>query len=223
MTKISYFQPALSKEIWFYIESHFHGAKYVAQRCGITIKSLRELVFNDNLDLDYLEHVLFLCGAKYAISITEELFIQPDYSVCLGSFRHCKGRQSIRSFIPFLNEVSGGGDINDGDFLTTIKFKDRVFVLSHQQYQHTHIIEVHPCCKGLDNIEALLDKNLCNYQTQNNLSPLSLKVLETKIISFDDIVNRHDYYKTVSNLHYWANHLERKSDIQPNLSRTLAF
>jgi hypothetical protein len=223
MTEVSYFQPVLSKEIWFYIESHFYGTKYIAGRCGITVKSLRERVFNDTLDLDYLEHALFCCGAKYAASISGELFIQPDYSVCLGSFRHCKGRQSIRSFIPFLNEVSGGGDINDGDFLTTIKFNDRVFVFCHQQYQHTHIIEVHPSCKGRDNLEALLDKNLCNYETQSNLSPLSLKVLETMIISFDGIVNGQDYYKAVSNLHYWANHLERKSDIKPNLKRTLAF
>lgn len=41
MTTISYFQPVLSKEIWFYIESHFLGAKGVAERCGITIKAER--------------------------------------------------------------------------------------------------------------------------------------------------------------------------------------
>jgi hypothetical protein len=223
MTNISYFQPNLSKEIWFYIESHFYGAKYVAERCGITIKSLRESVFNENLDLDYLEHVLFCCGAKFAVSINKELFVQPDYSVCAGSFRHCKGRQSIRSFIPFLNEVSGGGDINEGDFLTTIQFEDRVFVFSHQQYQHTHIVEVHPSCKGRDNLVVLLDKSLCNYQTEINLSPLSLKLLETMFISFDYIENRKDYYTKVSNLHYWANSLELSADVQPKMKRTLAF
>lgn len=223
MANISYFQPTLSREIWFYIETHFYGAKYVAERCGVTIKSLRESVFAASLDLDYLERVIFCCGTKFAVSISDELFVQPDYSVCPGSFRHCKGRQTIRSFISFLNEVSGGGDINDGDFLTTIKFEDRVFVFCHQQSQYTHIIEVHPCCKSRDNLEAFLEKNLCNYQTQSNLSPLSLKVLETMITSFDGIVNRHDYYETVSNLHYWANHFELKSDVQPNLKRTLAF
>lgn len=216
MKAISYFKPVLSKEIWFYIESHFLGSKGVAERCGITIKSLREYVFNENLDLDYLEHVLFCCEAKYAVSITEELFVQPDYSVCSGNFRHCKGRQSIRNYIQFLSEVSGGGDINEGDFLTTIKFEDRVFIFCHQQYQYTHIIEVHPCCKSSENLETFLDKNLFNYQTQSNLSPLSLKVLETILTSFDGIVNRHDYYKTVSNLHYWANHLELRSEIEPN-------
>ncbi|MBL0710332.1 MAG: hypothetical protein JJV99_04890 [Colwellia sp.] len=208
MKELFYFQPVLSKEIWFYIESHFYGAKHIAERCGITIKSLRESVFNESLDLDYLENVLFCCGAKFAVSINDELFVQPDYSVCPGSFRHCKGRQSIRNFIPFLSEVSGGGDINDGDFLTTIKFEDRVFIFCHQQYQNTHIIEVHPGCKSRDNLEGLLDKSLCNYQTQSNLSPLSLKVLETMFISFDGTVNRHDYYEAVSNLHSWANHLE---------------
>lgn len=157
------------------------------------------------------------------MSITEELFVQSDYSVCSGSFRHCKGRQSIRSFISFLNEVSGGGDINDGDFLTTIKFEDRVFVFCHQQYQYTHIIEVHPCCKSRENLEAFLDKNLCNYQTQSNLTPLSLKVLETILTSFDGVVNSHDYYKAISNLHDWANHLEHRADRQPNIKRTLGF
>lgn len=223
MTNISYFQPALSQEIWFYIETHFFGAKYVAERCGVTIKFLRESVFDASLDLDYLGRVIFCCGAKFAVSISNELFVQPDYSVCSGGFRHCKGRQSIRSFISFLNEVSGGGDINDGDFLTTINFKDRVFVFCHQQYQYTHIIEVHPCCKSRENLEDFLNKNLCNYQTQNNLSPLSLKVLEAMLKSFDGIVNRHDYYESVSNLHHWANHFELKSDVQPNLKRALAF
>lgn len=223
MTTISYFQPVLSKEIWFYIESHFLGAKGVAERCGITIKALRECVFNENLDLDYLEHILFCCSAKYGVSITEELFVQSDYSVCSGSFRYCKGRQSIRNYIPFLSETSGGGDINEGDFLTTLKFEDRVFIFCHQQYQHTHVIEVHPCCKSRKNLEAFLDKNLCNYQTQSNLSPLSLRVLETMILSFDDIFNRHEYSKAVLNLHDWANHLEHRADIQPNLKRTLGF
>ena len=208
MTNISYFQPALSREIWFYIETHFYGAKYVAERCAVTIKSLRESVFDGSLDLDYLEHVLFASGAKFGVSMSEELFVLPDYTVCPGSFRHCKGRQTIRSFISFLNEVSGGGDINDGDFLTTIKFEDRVFVFCHQQSQYTHIIEVHPCCKSRDNLEAFLEKNLCNYQAQSNLSPLSITVLETMLLSFDNLINRHDYATTVSNLHYWANYLE---------------
>lgn len=223
MTNISYYQPALSREIWFYIETHFFGAKYVAERCGVTIKSLRDSVFAASLDLDYLEQVIFCCGAKFAASIDDELFVQPDYSVCPGSFRHCKGRQSMRNYFQFLNEVSGGGDINDGDFLTTINIEDRVFVFCHQQYQHTHIIEVHQGCKSLDNLELTLEKNLCNYQIQSNLSSLSVKVIETMILSFDVIVNRHDYYTTVSNLHYWANHLELSSDIQPKLKRTLAF
>ncbi|MDC9563380.1 MULTISPECIES: hypothetical protein [unclassified Pseudoalteromonas] len=208
MTNISYFQHALSREIWFYIETHFYGAKYVAERCAVTIKSLRESVFDGSLDLDYLDHVLFAAGAKFGVSLSEELFVQPDYTVCPGSFRHCKGRQTIRSFISFLNEVSGGGDINDGDFLTTIKFEDRVFVFCHQQSQYTHIIEVHPCCKSRENLETFLEKNLCNYQAQSNLSPLSIKVLETMLLSFDNLINRHDYATTVSNLHYWANHLE---------------
>ncbi|WP_064663923.1 hypothetical protein [Pseudoalteromonas sp. MQS005] len=223
MTNISYFQPALSREIWFYIETHFYGAKYVAERCGVTIKSLRESVFAASLDLDYLERVIFCCGAKFALSISDELFVQPDYSVCSGSFRHCKGRQSIRNCIPFLSEASGGGDINEGDFLTTLKFENRVFVFCHQQYQHTHVIEVHPCCKSRKNLEAFLDKNLCNYQKQSNLSPLSLRVLETMILSFDDIFNRHEYSKAVLNLHDWANHLEHRADIQHNLKRTLGF
>ena len=35
-----------------------------------------------------------------------------------------------------------------------------------------------------------------------------IKVLETMLLSFDNLINRHDYATTVSNLHYWANHLE---------------
>lgn len=119
----------IPRDLVLYRNSLF-GAKYVAERCGVTIKSLRDSVFAASLDLDYLEQVIFCCGAKFAASIDDELFVQPDYSVCPGSFRHCKGRQTIRSFISFLNEVSGGGDINDGDFLTTIKFEDRVFVFA---------------------------------------------------------------------------------------------
>ena len=203
-----YYPEELAKEMWFYISTHFFGAKYVAGRCNITSTALRDRVFSWDGKYESVEHALICAGCDLEESVAEELYIAPISEAGRGSYRHCKQRQSAQGIIKFLSDVSCGGDVNYGDFLSLEELNGRLFILSHQQFSNTHIIEVDQSWVGYDKLAETLNKQLCNFQGQSVLSPLSLKLLESIVAQFDSAEECNDYYRALDNMHSWANHFE---------------
>lgn len=39
-----YFSPDFAKDAWDFIATHFFGDKYIAERCGLTVKELRTVL-----------------------------------------------------------------------------------------------------------------------------------------------------------------------------------
>lgn len=203
-----YYPDVLGKDSWFYIVTHFFGSQYIAKRCGMKIAELKDYVFSWDGKDSTLEHALFCSGAMLDASIGDELFVSPSYQMCKGSYRICKQRLPIKDLIRFLNDVSLGGDITFGDFLSVEHIQDRVFVFAHFQFKHTHLIEIDSSWGSSDNIEELLDKKLLGFQGSSVLSSLSLTILEVLIETFDNLDNPQDYYRAVNDLHDWANRFE---------------
>lgn len=172
------------------------------------VADLREYVFSWDGRDNMLEHALFCSGGKLEISLDDEIYPTPSYQVCNGSYRFCKQRLPIKDLVDFLEQVSGGGDINCGDFLCIETIDDRVFALAHRQYEGTHIFEIDKKWVNFEKITPQLSKRLLGFQGESILSPLSLTILASIIVEFDHIDNPQDYYKAVDILHTWANLFE---------------
>lgn len=208
---MAYYDPKqLANEIWFYIETHYFGAKYIAQRCETTVAELKKRIYDWDENHESIEHALFCAGCEFQVSIADELYIMPSLEVCKGSYRHYRSRQSINSVIQFLNDVTGGGDVNCDDFYSIECVDDRLFIFAHRLFSGTHLIEINENCILYNNIEEKLTKQTSGFQGVSVLSSLSKFILTSIIYEFDkvDNSNTQDYYKAVDNLHFWANQFD---------------
>lgn len=174
----------------------------------MTVSDLREYVFSWDGDDNILEHALFCASGELATSLADELYVKPSYHTCNGSYRLCRQRLPLRDLVDFLGEVSGGGDVNFGDFLCVEIIDDRVFILAHRRFESTHLFEVDAKWINFNNITELLKAKLFGFQGESVLSPLSLTILSTLVADFKNVDNPQDYYKIVDLLHSWANQFE---------------
>jgi len=205
MTK-QYFSPEFSEDAWCYITTNFFGQKYIAQRCGLTVKDLRRTLTESN-DAKKLNDILFYAGAKIDVSIVNELFVTQCNEVCPGSYRVIKQRMSIKTLVNLCNDFTGGGDIGDGDVYRLISILDRNFVFIYRSYE-THVIEIQQDWTHFNKVQDILTEQTCNLQINGDLSPLSAAVIKNFIIDVNNAETPQDYYRLIERFNGLAGYFE---------------
>jgi hypothetical protein len=194
----TYIPQVLANEIWFYISTHYFGQKYIAERTGITVKNLKERVYDWNGILESIDFPMSMSGSRLEVSIADEVYAEPSTAFCNGSFRHIRQRMPIKGLINFLSDLTEGGDINCDDFFCLEYIEERYFIYIHRQ--STHVIEVHPDWFAFDDIENILVDSGLNFQGINILSNASRSIFSYLIKKFSLKDTPQEYYKKIDEL-----------------------
>lgn len=197
-----YFSRDFTEQAWVYITTHRFGQKYIAERCGIKVKELREIIAESN-DPRLLNDILFYSGAKVDVSIVDELFVAPSCSVCCGSYRIIKQRMSINTLVSLCNDFTEGGDINDGDVFRLFEVSNRRFVIVYRDFE-VFVIEVDRTWIHFDKTKEILIKQTCNFQENDVFSALAKAVLIQFIADIDHVKTPQEYYGFIERLAYLA-------------------
>lgn len=210
-----FFSCDFPKDAWDFIETHFFGDKYIAQRCCLTVKELRT-VLKESRDPRAIDDILFYAGACIELSIVDELYVTRSSQICSGSYRIIKQRMSIKTLVHLCNDFTDCGDICDGDVYRIIEISGVTLVLIHHS-DETHIIEVKRDWVHFDKLQTILLKQTYGLQINGGLSPLSTAVINQFLIDLNGIETAQEYYQLVNNFNRLASHFEN------SLPRTLSF
>ena len=185
-----------SKSAWLYINTYIFGAKYIANRCGLTVSELKDKVNNCTESIQ-LEKALFYAGARVDVTtISNELFVSPSDALCRGSYRHISKRLSMNSLITLCEDLTGGGDICEGDIYRIIEVCDKKLILIHHSC-NTHVIEIDKNWLHYLKLESILEKYTCNLQVEDEISPANIASIKYFIQSLNSLTSANDYYRLI--------------------------
>lgn len=204
----TYTPQVLANEIWFYISTHYFGQKYIAERTGITVKNLKERVYDWDGTLESIDFPMLMSGSRLEVSIADEVYTKPSTAFCNGSFRHLRQRMPTKDLINFLSDLTGGGDINCDDFFCLEYIEERCFIYVHRC--STHVIEVHPDWFAFNDIEIILINSDLKFQGKNILSKASHPIFTYLINKFSLQDTAQEYYKKIDELNYHSGSFEYK-------------
>lgn len=201
-----YFSRDFSKDAWDFIATHFFGDKYIAERCGLTVKELRT-VLKESRDPREIDDILFYAGACVELSIVDEYYVTRSSQICSGSYRIINKRMSIKTLVHLCNDFTDCGDICDGDVYRIIDISGMTLVLIHHS-DETHIIEIDKDWVHFDKLQTILLKQTCDLQTEGALSPLCIAVINNFVIELDGIESAQEYYRLIDKFNRLASHFE---------------
>tara|TARA_Y100001970_G_scaffold294258_1_gene449326 strand:+ start:18414 stop:19058 length:645 start_codon:yes stop_codon:yes gene_type:complete len=197
-----YFSSDFTEQAWIYISTHRFGQKYIAERCGMKVQKLKSVIEESN-DPRLLDDILFYSGAKINVSIVDELFVTPNFSVCSGSYRLIKQRMSINTLVSLCNDFTAGGDINDGDVFRLLDVSKRRFVIIYRDF-NVFVIEVDRTWIHFEKVNEILIKQTCNFQENGVFSALAKAVLIQFVSDVDHVQTPQQYYGVIDRLAYLA-------------------
>lgn len=201
-----YFSSDFEQDAWSFITTHLFGHKYIAQRCFLTVKELRETLKKSN-DPRELDDILFFAGAKIDVSIVDRLFVTSCTQVCRGSYRIIDQRMSVKTLVKLCNDFTDYGDISEGDVYRIIEILGKKLILINRSHE-THVIEIKKDWVYFDKTQNILLKQTCNLQTEGGLSPLAIAVTTRFINDLDYVQTAQDYYKLINEFNSLACHFE---------------